>query len=278
LPAPPFFHKASLARVPLRLLASSLLAMGGDGPPRGGTRGGRDQFNWESVKSDKDREFYLGASVKATVGRWQAGRDLLWYTHDAGRPGAASAAALELQAVKAEEQRLMAEALGLQPAESRRGASGLGESEVKQLLRRGAGADGLEDGPSETARVKGLGYSSLAADAAAAPQAGEQFVGREVLAALQAAAPVAETAAPVQRVRHDSASESDSGTSEEGKGERKAARRARKEARAFRRAERRARKEARRERRSRSRSRDGRRRSRSRSREQDRRQEHRRQH
>lgn len=38
-----------------------------------GARGGRDQFNWESVKSDKDREFYLGHSVKATTGRWQKG-------------------------------------------------------------------------------------------------------------------------------------------------------------------------------------------------------------
>ena len=40
---------------------------------RGGTRGGKDQFNWESVKADKDREFYLGHSVKATTGRWQKG-------------------------------------------------------------------------------------------------------------------------------------------------------------------------------------------------------------
>ena len=38
-----------------------------------GARGGRDQFNWENVKSDKDREFYLGHSVKATTGRWQKG-------------------------------------------------------------------------------------------------------------------------------------------------------------------------------------------------------------
>ena len=44
-----------------------------NGPPRGGTRGGKDQFNWENVKVDKDREFYLGHSVKATTGRWQKG-------------------------------------------------------------------------------------------------------------------------------------------------------------------------------------------------------------
>lgn len=74
-----------------------------NGPPRGGTRGGADQFNWENVKvcqsslavckqaycgtnffkpnggcvsdaqADPDREFYLGHSVKATTGRWQKG-------------------------------------------------------------------------------------------------------------------------------------------------------------------------------------------------------------
>lgn len=47
-----------------------------NGPARGGNRGGKDQFNWESVKSDKDREFYLGHSVKATTGRWQKGEQV----------------------------------------------------------------------------------------------------------------------------------------------------------------------------------------------------------
>ena len=39
-----------------------------NGPPRGGTRGGQDQFSWDSVKSDRDREYYLGHSVKALAG------------------------------------------------------------------------------------------------------------------------------------------------------------------------------------------------------------------
>ena len=44
-----------------------------NGPARGGNRGGKDQFDWENVKADKDREYYLGHSVKATTGRWQKG-------------------------------------------------------------------------------------------------------------------------------------------------------------------------------------------------------------
>ena len=46
-----------------------------------GARGGRAEFSWDNVKSDKDREFYLGHSVKASVGRWQKGALL-------GAPGA----------------------------------------------------------------------------------------------------------------------------------------------------------------------------------------------
>jgi hypothetical protein len=35
-----------------------------NGPPRPGARGGRGEFSWDNVKNDKDREYYLGHSVK----------------------------------------------------------------------------------------------------------------------------------------------------------------------------------------------------------------------
>lgn len=36
-------------------------------PSRGGVRGGADQFDWEDVKSDKNRECYLGKFVQFVI-------------------------------------------------------------------------------------------------------------------------------------------------------------------------------------------------------------------
>lgn len=139
--------------------------MGGSDVRLTGTRGGRDQFNWETVKTDKDREFYLGASVQAPVGRWQANKDILWYTRDAAGAGAgpssaAAAAAEELAAVRAEEARLMGEALGERPVQERGARAALDGAALKALLAREGG--GGED--DKGARVKGVGYKRDAAD------------------------------------------------------------------------------------------------------------------
>ncbi|XP_033646554.1 multiple myeloma tumor-associated protein 2 homolog [Asterias rubens] len=78
--------------------------------PRGGTRGGADQFTWDSVKTDKDREYYLGHSLKAPVGRWQDGKDLQWFSKD--RKDKESTLNDERQKVKQAEKEAMMAALG----------------------------------------------------------------------------------------------------------------------------------------------------------------------
>lgn len=81
-------------------------------PTRGGVRGGRDQFTWESVKTDKDRECYLGHSLMAPVGRWQEGKDIMWYAKEEQKANKEKVVNTEfLKAKEMEEQALMA-ALG----------------------------------------------------------------------------------------------------------------------------------------------------------------------
>ena len=121
-----------------------------NGPARGGTRGGKDQFNWESVKADKDREFYLGHSVKATTGRWQKHKDVFWYTREKGDAG--DPVAEELRRVKQREEQLMLEALGVKPAERKAGGARLNQQDMQQLTQQ------AEDEPVAVDRVKGLGY------------------------------------------------------------------------------------------------------------------------
>lgn len=47
------------------------------GSSRGGVRGGQDQFSWEDVKTDKQRENYLGERGSwgwgRGVGSWKCG-------------------------------------------------------------------------------------------------------------------------------------------------------------------------------------------------------------
>ena len=124
-----------------------------NGPARGGTRGGKDQFSWEGVKADKDREFYLGHSVKATTGRWQKHKDVFWYTREKG--DSSDPVAEELRRVKEREEDLMLEALGMKPPE-RRGSGGnrLTAQDLQQITQQAEG----ENDPNED-RVKGLGYN-----------------------------------------------------------------------------------------------------------------------
>jgi len=146
-----------------------------NGPPRGGTRGGRSEFSWDNVKADQSREYYLGHSVKAVTGRWAKGKDVYWYTRDKEDGEAADIRREnEMAMVKQREQDLMMEALGMKPKAPKR-ETRLDQEDFRKLLGKNQDEDYQHQaGPSgEEGRIRGLGYT--ASRTTGAVQLGEDY-------------------------------------------------------------------------------------------------------
>mmetsp|Transcript_11140 Transcript_11140/g.33411 ORF Transcript_11140/g.33411 Transcript_11140/m.33411 type:complete len:413 (+) Transcript_11140:151-1389(+) len=134
-----------------------------NGPARGGNRGGKDQFNWEDVKNAPDREYYLGHSVKASAGRWQKGKDILWYTREK-KDDQEQRLRDELQAIKEREEDLMLEAMGMKPKVRAAPKAAPTGQELELLMRKARGeGQADEEGPPEPSAdaMPGLGFSKL---------------------------------------------------------------------------------------------------------------------
>ncbi|XP_039221224.1 multiple myeloma tumor-associated protein 2 isoform X2 [Crotalus tigris] len=122
------------------------------GSSRGGVRGGQDQFKWEDVKTDKQRENYLGNSLMAPVGRWQKGKDLTWYAK--GKKGDASLSRKEeLSAIRRAEEEAMMAALGYKNVKKQ--PTGLSKEDLAEVCKRNEG----DHDDKSVHRIMGLGSS-----------------------------------------------------------------------------------------------------------------------
>lgn len=79
---------------------------------RPGVRGGRDQFNWNQVKEDKQRLNYLGSSIHGVPDKFKRGRpETFWYAKEEKTITKVSEKS-EIVEVQAKERQMMEKLLG----------------------------------------------------------------------------------------------------------------------------------------------------------------------
>ncbi len=122
------------------------------------TRGGADQFQWDSVKEEKYRENYLGHSVMAPLGRWQRGKDLTWFTKK-GQYGhnAKSSGELEIARLKLQEEELMLKVLSGEVIEY---GNKLDKFGINKLTAKTVQAE-INLNEKEVEQMPGVGYNSI---------------------------------------------------------------------------------------------------------------------
>jgi len=130
---------------------------------RGGNRGGKNLFNWDDIRGDKYKEYYLGQSMRLQTNWWLDGNlnttasteHLKQTGKREEKPKLSTIDQEQLIRVQRKEQQLMMEALGIAPKTRRESGKKLEKFEFKELCKRGV----TERDETDISRVAGLGFA-----------------------------------------------------------------------------------------------------------------------
>jgi len=137
---------------------------------RGGNRGGKDLFQWDDVRGDKYKEYYLGQTTRLQTNWWLKGKLAVGKStplnpsgfsmaNPSNRPKKPSLmenpeTAVEIEAIKRKEQLMMMQEMGMIPKQAIRDTKKLEKHEFKELCRRG----NIERAENDPDKIGGIGY------------------------------------------------------------------------------------------------------------------------